>query len=551
MLAATKGWLRTTWNVSVQEDWLSACIDWIRSEEGADLPGARVQELAYEQWLHADLKDTAVGGCIPPSVAQEQSSTLTGKLIVQVDSVLDVSVPAYAQLQKLKGQELDTAEEHDHEKKEPKPTRLLLLTLNDGFSVIQGMEHKPIPQLSTQTAPGTKLLLQGAIESRQGVLLLRGDQITVLGGVIEELAEKNEQKKILSRILNNEDLAAGGQQPAAAPNLSEPLGASVTRTVPSRMQRNSDQDVIEISDSPVELLSCRSGAHTVPSPVTSIDLSDFENFEEEEVSHNAETDIDLAVVKEMEHTSDLEWEQDFKEPDFELEREFKCDPVNEQEPDLELERDFENEAVYEQEPDIDEKADSEVEPDIDEKADVEVEPDPDTEQNLGVNSDRERNATFHSSSKEDTSGQGSSIHGSSDLTGHSKSHVVPSVGKGSALLALKDLQSSRIWDTCSVVKVKARFASVVEKLQCDNGQWSITVLIVDESGSELKVHLSNKVLETLIGFTAHIEPNRSQPARGRNGFQRCQCALAQLHCIMEITRRSSESLPCVEGLREN
>ena len=29
-----------------------------------------------------------------------------------------MSVPAYAQLQKLKGQELDTAEEHDHEKKE-------------------------------------------------------------------------------------------------------------------------------------------------------------------------------------------------------------------------------------------------------------------------------------------------------------------------------------------------------------------------------------------------------------------------------------------------
>ena len=172
------------------------------------------------------------------------------------------------------------------------------------------------------------------------------------------------------------------------------------------MQRNSDQDVIEISDSPVKLLSCRSGAHTVSSPVASIDLSDFENFEEEEVSHDAETDIDLAVVREMEHTSDLEWEQDFKEPDFELEREFKCDPVNEQEPDLELERDFENEAVYEQEPDIDEKADFKVEPDIDEKADVEVEPDPDTEQNLGVNSDRERNATFHSSSKEDTSGQG-------------------------------------------------------------------------------------------------------------------------------------------------
>ena len=33
------------------------------------------------------------------------------------------------------------------------------------------------------------------------MLLLRSDQVTVLGGVVEELSEKNEQKKLLSRIL--------------------------------------------------------------------------------------------------------------------------------------------------------------------------------------------------------------------------------------------------------------------------------------------------------------------------------------------------------------
>ena len=41
--------------------------------------------------------------------------------------------------------------------------------------------------------------------------------------------------------------------------------------------------------------------------------------------------------------------------------------------------------------------------------------------------------------------------------------------------------------------LQAKFASVVEKLQCDHGLWSITVLIADENGSELKVNLSNKV----------------------------------------------------------
>lgn len=265
----------------------------------------------------------------------------------------------------------------------------------------------------------------------------------------------------------------------AAPSHSEPPDVLVTHSVPTRRQRNVDHDVIEIPDSPVMLSHRRT--HTVPSPV-SIDLSDFENFEEEAASHDSAADIDPAVVREMEHNSDLEWEQDFNEPDFELEREFESEAVYEQEPDFELERDFKNESVCEQQ-----------EPDIDEKANSEGELDPDTVKNLEVNSDRERNVIFHSSSKEGTADQGdrckvshgghqrepvhlyppflsllptiffpspplhagNSKHGGSDLkTGLSKSHAVSSVGKGPALLALEDLQSSNIWDTCSVVRVK-------------------------------------------------------------------------------------------------
>ena len=46
-----------------------------------------------------------------------------------------------------------------------------------------------------------KLLLQGSIGCRLGTLLLTGDQVQVLGGGVETLAEANHQKRVLARAL--------------------------------------------------------------------------------------------------------------------------------------------------------------------------------------------------------------------------------------------------------------------------------------------------------------------------------------------------------------
>lgn len=40
---------------------------------------------------------------------------------------------------------------------EPKPTRLLLMSLTDGMSDFQAMEYQPIPQLNTELTPGAKV----------------------------------------------------------------------------------------------------------------------------------------------------------------------------------------------------------------------------------------------------------------------------------------------------------------------------------------------------------------------------------------------------------
>ena len=45
---------------------------------------ARMREMVYEQWLHADLRDVVVQPCIPASVPEQQTTTITGNFIVQV-----------------------------------------------------------------------------------------------------------------------------------------------------------------------------------------------------------------------------------------------------------------------------------------------------------------------------------------------------------------------------------------------------------------------------------------------------------------------------------
>ena len=78
---------------------------------------------------------------------------------MQVQSVVDVSRPAYGQLQKLKGKSLDEGE--PAEKKysaESKANRLLLLELTDGVADLQAMEYQPIKQLNMQQLlPGAKV----------------------------------------------------------------------------------------------------------------------------------------------------------------------------------------------------------------------------------------------------------------------------------------------------------------------------------------------------------------------------------------------------------
>ncbi|XP_066278170.1 recQ-mediated genome instability protein 1-like [Branchiostoma lanceolatum] len=204
-------WLQSQ-HVLVSQEWLEACLDWLHQEnQGARLPLAQLNRMVHEQWLQADLQVVAPG-CLPQGIAEEQKTVLNGKFALQINSMIDVSVPAYTQLQKLRGREnandAVTAETQATQKPwEQRPTRMLMLQLTDGQQDLQGMEYQPIRELQVDMAPGTKILVSGPVQCRLGVLLLDGKNVKVLGGEVEELAEENRMENVLLKAVSDQGTA--------------------------------------------------------------------------------------------------------------------------------------------------------------------------------------------------------------------------------------------------------------------------------------------------------------------------------------------------------
>ncbi|XP_068167618.1 recQ-mediated genome instability protein 1 isoform X2 [Antennarius striatus] len=73
--------------------------------------------------------------------------------------------------------------------------------VTDGVQSLEAMEYQPIPALSTALRPGAKLQLRGPMVCRLGVLLLGPSNIKVLGGEVEDLVDRNNQGRVLSRTL--------------------------------------------------------------------------------------------------------------------------------------------------------------------------------------------------------------------------------------------------------------------------------------------------------------------------------------------------------------
>ncbi|XP_077079932.1 recQ-mediated genome instability protein 1 [Siphateles boraxobius] len=198
----TQAWLRSEWHVQVPHAWLDACVNWIKEEADREsVPQSQLNQRVLEQWLLTDLRDLA-HPVLPERISEVLKTELDSCYCVQMDSLLDISQPAYTQLQRIRGtdrsnDQVSAVTQETQRPWEAKPTRVLMLQLTDGVQSLEGMEYRPIPALSTNLAPGTKLQLVGPIVVRLGVLLLKAENVKVLGGEVEQLLEMYSQGRVL------------------------------------------------------------------------------------------------------------------------------------------------------------------------------------------------------------------------------------------------------------------------------------------------------------------------------------------------------------------
>lgn len=248
--ARVETWLSSTWHIKVPLTWLEACINWIQEENGGgNLSQAQINRQVFEQWLLTDLRDLEYP-VLPDGILDAPKGELSGFYSLQIDSLLDVSQPAYSQLQKIRGkntvnEEVTANTQASQKPWEAKPTRMLMLQLTDGIHQIQGMEYQPVPVLHSSLPPGTKITVHGNVAYRLGVLLLKPENVKLLGGEVDALLEEYSQERVLARLLGEaENPVSVGQSgneqivPGPVDELGQSLGPSDEELLASLNENN-------------------------------------------------------------------------------------------------------------------------------------------------------------------------------------------------------------------------------------------------------------------------------------------------------------------------
>ncbi|NWS47139.1 RMI1 protein, partial [Probosciger aterrimus] len=248
--ARVESWLSSKWHVKVPLRWLEACITWIQEENnGSNLNQAQINGQVFEQWLLTDLRDLEYP-ILPDCILDAPKGELSGFYSIQIDSLVDVSQPAYSQLQKLRGkntvnEEVTASTQAFQKPWEAKPTRMLMLQLTDGIHQIQGMEYQPVPVLHSNLPPGTKITVQGSTAYRLGVLLLKPENVKLLGGEVDALLEEYSQERVLARLIGETENPNSVQQadhdhivPRPVNDLEQSLGPSDEELLASLDENN-------------------------------------------------------------------------------------------------------------------------------------------------------------------------------------------------------------------------------------------------------------------------------------------------------------------------
>eukprot|EP00092_Neocalanus_flemingeri_P039657 GFUD01043189.1.p1 GENE.GFUD01043189.1~~GFUD01043189.1.p1 ORF type:complete len:576 (-),score=226.10 GFUD01043189.1:202-1929(-) len=264
-------------------DWVTACLDWLTGEQPG-LTSAQVLLKLQEQWLITDLTTPGVMDrpMLPPNLSECVKEDLPGQYTLQVQHGHDVSSPAYGQLQKLHQVDRDNARVSADDSQasqagqggyqatqggryqqcwEPRPQRIMMLTITDGFQTVEAMEHQVIKVIPDVVSPGMKVQVLGPVTVRRGIIMLTSNSVRVLGGQVEELQEQFSLQSILQQKIGKEDVGQKGnmfatqaRKPPPAPRPAPHIQAAPASVpTPSMDSMSDDDDIMLLAASQLDM----------------------------------------------------------------------------------------------------------------------------------------------------------------------------------------------------------------------------------------------------------------------------------------------------------
>nr|XP_057925824.1 recQ-mediated genome instability protein 1 [Doryrhamphus excisus]XP_057925825.1 recQ-mediated genome instability protein 1 [Doryrhamphus excisus] len=562
VVQVTQAWLQSSWHVKVPFAWLEACVEWLQEEAGGAgrLSQQQINQQVLDQWLLTDLKDLDYP-VLPEGLAQAQKTDLSGIFCVQVDSLLDISQPAYGQLQKWKGtdcsnDDVSAVTQTTQRPWEARPTRMLLLRVTDGVQNLEAMEYQPVPALNTTLRPGVKMQLQGQMVCRLGVLLLGPSNVKVLGGEVEEMSERNNQGRVLCRTLGlpeeqdreeeadvlQSNQVDGTNQGDQDPELDDQellasLEAQEEEMVdrpPLRPPHDSGYRTLSqfstqsSRSSAVRSASSRSTASTRPN------TSAFSSFRSRRPS-NEQEDYDLVDPQPCDHVTPAD--EDFPDEDFDDLTLEELDSVVLHGGAATSATSQIREDVLSLEQDAGDIMDDDMDRFLIEVQSREVELKGDPSQLCGNKMD---SVSIRKRESSHGAVQGLS-HASStaerDGTPPKNNPITLSSTPFTYLCLLEDILSTPEPPTSTKILIKAFIVTLLGKLSSHNGLWKISATVSDGSGY-LDVELSDQVLTGLLGFSVSEKGAMRRDAARRceldAGMRRCQQELVDMCCLMTV-----------------
>jgi len=261
--------------IHVSLEWVTACLEWLAGEQPGLDSGQLLLKLK-EQWLITDIATPGLmeRAVLPENLAETVKIELSGQYCLQVQYGHDIGTPAYGQLQKLHKVDLENARVSADDSQasqagqggyqatqggnylqswEPRPQRVMMLTLTDGYQTIEAMEHQVIKAIPDVIPPGVKVQVMGPVVVRRGIIMLCDRNFRVLGGEVEELQDQFNLVNVLQQKIGKDDVGQKGNMFA---------NSTSNRIVPTA------RPPVTVSQDP------RPIPEITPDPVTPSDMSD-------------------------------------------------------------------------------------------------------------------------------------------------------------------------------------------------------------------------------------------------------------------------------------